>query len=478
MQNIYQVEALTNKSLGLLERFFIHRHHLKLYNSVAVTATYTAPRKLLQAAGNIESLVYTALQTVINKQAILGVTVQDADTPEPKWVRLESIDLSRVVSIVDIDPKSNLDTALQTAHTIEFEPVDELPLWRVVIFALDSQLKANNDSFSFGVGFFFHHGIGDGLSGKAFHLSFLPALNELSDTKFIQQSTIQIPKLPLIPNVELNAEFPVTIWFALKQIINEFVFSRASPLSWTGPLVPTTPPTTRPTINIRSFSLPSPAITTLLAKCRAEGTSLTALFAVLVARKLALMYPTHSRFSSIIPFSLRKFSGHTPLDIGVYFSGATTSFSSETPLPSGHISCASPAAGSEDTALWDSARAYKASIATLTSSPANQGVGLIKFVKNNLPGFFLGKLGKARENAFEISNIMSLDGTSGEVSIERVHFTATLATFAVPFLVDVASVKGGDMTACVCWDPTVVEEKDAGEMSSWFEGQVRGLCEE
>lgn len=421
---------------------------------------------------------------MVSNHPILGVTVIDEDTVEPKWVRLETIDLTKIVSTVEADPNSNLDMAVEEGHRMEFDQLGTLPLWRIIVAVQESKSTTGQETLSFAIGYFFHHAIGDGISGAAFHLSFLDALNNVSHGLLgVTETTITVPKTPLLPTIEMSVRFPLSIWFTVKMIFTTFVYSREDPLHWWGPLVTTTPPQHRPTVKVRSFSLPYELVVKLVAQCRKEATTVTALFSVLVARKFALMYPSHSRFTGSIPFSLRKVTGHTVRDMGCFLSGLPLLFSSESKLPSGYISCASDPETSlaQDTKLWESARASKALIISGSSSTVDQPIGLLKFVKNDYKSYFLGMLGKNRDCAFEVTNIGVVDGgadsehgkNGSKATFDQVVFSASTQMQGYPYSVLIATAKNGSLTSTLCWDDGVMEDEEAHGLSRWLEKSIR-----
>jgi hypothetical protein len=78
-----------------MEKFFIFRNQVKFYNNIEVGATYTVPRSLLQIPPEdaFKSLIYSALAETLKTQPILGVTIEDEQGMNPKWARLDRIDL-------------------------------------------------------------------------------------------------------------------------------------------------------------------------------------------------------------------------------------------------------------------------------------------------------------------------------------------------------------------------------------------------
>ncbi|TVY82107.1 Uncharacterized protein LSUE1_G004256 [Lachnellula suecica] len=213
---------------GRMERFNIIRNHLKFYNKLGVVANYTAP--LLTAT--LQATIFTCLKEVLNHHPILGVTTLNEGSPEPTWTRLKSFDLRSVVKFVQPDVRGN-DGWIQDALRAPFEVVEDLPLWRVVIVPQEAE---GNDKTSFAVGFFCHHAIADGVSAGAFQLTFLDALNDLIDGKIgiEQTAVVQVPKLPLVPNIEMATPLPVGILYALKKVMNTYVYSSEDPRVWTG----------------------------------------------------------------------------------------------------------------------------------------------------------------------------------------------------------------------------------------------------
>lgn len=448
-----------------------------MYNNVAVTTTYTIPRSMLQDR-SLEDLVYRAIgYFVIQQHPIMGVTVSGEGSPDPKWVRLPMIDLREVMKVVDADPNSNLDPYIQEANRGQFDRLGELPLWRLLLIYSPAAIASSKDMIAFTFGFFCHHAMGDGLSCAAFHHTFLEALN--SPLPPNPQPLIVVPALPLLPTLEMGTPVPLTILYTIRKVFAALVYSPIDPLEWAGPLISRTA-TRPPLVNQRSFFLPSHSLAHLLALCRTEKTTLTALITVLVARKLALMFPTHSRFRCTVPFSMRKFTGHGLWDMGMLVSGLTTAFSSDAVVPAGYISCYTPLPSKSpkplavDPLLWSSARACKAAIVAQSSSATDQPVGLIKFVQKDMRGYFLGMLGGKRDHAFEVSNIGVVDGEvegegKGRVGFGRVLFSQGHSTYAPPYIVCLASAKGGEMGVSLTWEEGVVNDESAEGLLSWLE---------
>jgi hypothetical protein len=477
-----------------MERFNIIRHHLHMYNSVHVSATYTIPSSLLlsPSPASFKALIYTSLSRVLKAHPILNVTIQDEGSREPRWQRVPKINFDQIVKIFDRDPETSLDGWLEEGLRTRVDRVDELVVWRVNVAVKESDLASSPETLKFTLAFFGHHAITDGLSCAAFHSAFLDSLNALiSDpSEITEQSIVETPKLPLIHSLEQGAKLPVTFLYALTLIFKTYIYDPHDPLEWAGPLIPSTTPTAPPIVSLRSFSLPPAQVQSLIQKCREEKTTITSLVIMLVARKLGEMYPSHKHFTATIPFSMRKFSGHSNRDMGVIVSNVQPKFSSEDKTPRGFISCApsSPGSGSRsakesakvDEALWNSARAMKAQLVAKTASATNQTVNMLSFV-SDYGRLFIQKLGTPREQAFEVTNITTIDGglepgkeiDSKKATFDRAWFCGGLSTYGNPYVVSLVSVKGGYMNVCVTWEEGVVSKEDAAAMAAALEEGLR-----
>ena len=469
-----------------MERFNIIRNYVNFYNNVQVSATYTIARSTLPSPdlASFTHLIHSALRETLKSQPILNVVIEDEGTPQPKWKRAETIDFRELVKITEHNPTLNPDKWLTEGHKERLDRVDEVPVWRVRVGIQESDLWAASSTLSFILAFYGHHAIADGVSCGVFHTTFLDAMKSLvADAALINTSPLfrPSPSLKLLPSLEEATPLPISIWFAIKQIIKAFFYNPVDPKNWSGPPVASSLPTITP--NLRTFSLSPTQVTKLLQVCRDNGTTLTALVSVLTARKITAMHPDYSHVAGVIPFSFRKFSGHSSRAMGVFVSSVTPYFASEPNPPHGYISCASTSTDKYDqpnSELWESARQTRQFIASGSASPKNQMVGMLRFAPD-FKGFFLGLFGKKRDHAFEVSNIGVVDGGigggEGEASFDKVVFSTGLCVYGDPFSVLVASAKGGDLTVSVSWMSEVTDEKEGVALCEYLKEWMSGLAE-
>ena len=139
-------------------------------------------------------------------------------------MRLDKIDLREVVQFRDMSESYQF---IEDMHQRPFSRMGELPLWRVVVVGRPPQSFASpvdkkkdalgTEENEFEVGFFYHHCIGDGKSGAAFHMNFLDTLNALAGADpvitLMAERIVEPPKLDLLPSVEEGHVWPLSMMF-------------------------------------------------------------------------------------------------------------------------------------------------------------------------------------------------------------------------------------------------------------------------
>jgi hypothetical protein len=480
-----------------MEQFNIIRNRIHFYNKVLVAATYTLPAPALlrplsssDPTGVVQNLIYSALARVIEIQPLLGVVVRDEDSNAPQWRRVKNVQLDEMVTFVD----GSSDAWIEEGHRNVLDRRDELPLWRVIAAVPNPDVSAQNGTCSFTIGFYFHHGIGDGLSGGAFQLAFLDALKDLVNRPNLISSNSEVPvsKLPLPPTLEESTPLPITIWFAMKQMVRAYIYCPIDNNEWAGPPITSTAPEHIPLSSTQYFSLQPEVVAKLVATCRAKKTTVTALLTVLTARKLAQMYPNYTRFKGTVPFSMRKFSGYSNRDMGCLVTNVVACFSSEVKPPRGYISCRctnqmqdigdkfGDVKGNQlakDDTLWSSTQAVKSFITTGAATPANQMAGMLAYV-SNVAKMLFKKLGSKRDHAFEVTNIGVIDGgavSEGKVFFDKIMFSGSVCTYGNPFAVAVASAKNGWMTIAVRYEEGLLSRSEASDLATYLEERLREL---
>lgn len=282
---------------------------------MAISATYILPNTFTLA---IQEYVYKALETLISQNAALSAIPvrEDNDT----WFfRLPEIDLSQTVSFqkrtrdypVEEKPDTELCELLQVHQKAEF--VAPLPFWRMIILT-----EPNDQRFT--AIYIFHHAIADGISGKAFHETFLIALHDAATSLTSGEATRQVipsPKLPLLPNLEAVHPCSISYTFLLKQFFRNKICPYRDPGLWTGPKSFTPFDT-----EIRQIVVPEPVSTALRQRCRQNQATITSVIHTAAARSLLAHLPEeYTKLEAISAMSSRRWlkeeEGITDQSMGV-----------------------------------------------------------------------------------------------------------------------------------------------------------------
>jgi hypothetical protein len=459
---------------GNFERYNIARNRNRFYNNVGATASYEISNTLLSEHG-LEAVTFSALRRTINRHPSLGIGILDEDSLTPSWVRLPEIDLKKVVRIESLDGETDsrrYDGIIEGEHRIPFENVGDLPLWRVVLITRrtspsNHQLTAGSTTVD--VGFFWHHGIGDGGSGIAFHLEFLDALNGIgNDTPVLSDAIVVPPKVDLLPSIEERHPLPLSIFFLFRQLFKMILPKRVDNLLWTGPPLRSEKNIT----HLRTLFLPDSVVQILVRLCRENNVTITALIVVVIARILATTYRDYRHFTCKTAMSFRRFTKTDNRDMVNYVSSICHRFSSDS--KSGYINC-----GGEF--KWSAVKACKRDIDAATASPKNHGIGLLKYL-NDYGTWMRNLIGGRRLESFEVSNIGVMDGgldqQSNAAKVKRLLFSQSSNVMGPAYVFNMATVKGGDLAVALTWQEGVLDDEVAEKVLMELGTELSGLCKD
>lgn len=354
---------------------------------------------------------------MINVHPILSAIVVDEDSNSPYFARLPFINLEDVVTfktrfIPTFEPTRDieLDQILENDHNRGFkERYGELPFWRLIVTTTPG---VENE---FTASFIFHHALGDGTSGMAFHKSFLAGLlNPIT----VENTIIVLPLLPLLPTLE--GMLPsATIPKAPRHIPTEL---------WTGNKIASTTHT-----HYLSHALSQDTSMKFLKACKVNGTTLTATLSAIIAVSLVKSLPSSTKFSELectIPISLRRFLP-APIDeneLGVWIDAFSTYYRRSDILQFS----------------WEEARKCRMAI---TDVLAKEGQEVNVFGLRNVTDmreYFLAKIGQERTSSFNVSNVgcMKLSADGGDWKMGRMIFSRS--AFVAGSAIDVGVITGPD----------------------------------
>ncbi|KAJ5887508.1 hypothetical protein N7495_007549 [Penicillium taxi] len=433
--------------VGRLEQYSTSRYQVKFYLNVAVTATYTLPESFTLPT---KDYIYRACETLIGQHPVLSAIPAAEETQQPYFVRLPQINLDQAVSFeprkniptesADGEPSPDLDleALLEVQHNTPFAELS--PNWRLCILT-----NPVNDR-EFTAAFVFHHALGDGNSGKAFHRTFLQALHS-APTAVETKSQIQSPQEPLLPNIEALHPMPLSIFYLAKQLFKAKIWSPSETGLWAGSEVQT-PVTTR----LRLLPFSKDVVASLRGQCRKEGTTITAFLQTMIARSLFAHLPdVYSLLICSGALSCRRWLPDIITDdsIGVYVSDFEEKYRRTSVMSSNGLF------------PWDETRRSRQTIeAVLELKGRDAKPNLLKFVDNYQQELCMSKLGQKRDKTFEVSNIGAFQAESdpGRPSIGGMVFSQCASVIGNAIEISTISGPDGCLVLGISWQDSVVEE--------------------
>lgn len=448
-----------------MEQYSTARNPLGFYYNVAVAATYTLPESSL----SIKDYVYRACEAAIFQHPILCAIPVGEDTKEPHWARLPEIDLGRSVSSQkrshpfpgEDEKDDELEKLLNIQHNIAFSP--PLPYWRVCLL-LDAGNKRR-----FTAAFVFHHAVGDGTSGKAFHKSFLEGLHAVTESSAETRQVISSPTMPLLPSIEEIHPMTLTIPYLATTLFKEKVWSWRDPGLWTGSEIRVPLET-----QMRHIVIPKSLATSFRHACRRNNTTITAALQTIVSRAVFTHIPDNfTQLKCNGPLSSRKFLPDIVTDdsIGVWIQDYNEFYSRDDVML--------------DSFPWSEAQRSRRTIeSTLSLQGTNASPNLLRYVNDFHQELFLSKVGKQRGSSFELSNIgvfapgLNLNDDPSKPHIGRMIFSQCASVTGCA--VEISVISGGDgcLVLALSWQTGVVEEGLASSVIETVEKEVHELAQE
>ncbi|KAF4956247.1 hypothetical protein FSARC_11646 [Fusarium sarcochroum] len=347
------------------------------------------------------------------------------------------------------------------------------PAWKVVVL---KHMRDSNDPGSgqlsltrLDIAFFIHHAIADGLSGIAFHASFMDSLKSISG---LQGS----PSWPMAFN-EIRA-VPAAIEERVDCLSCDCTIC-SSPgacgrKAWAGaPISPA------PTLDFKSLvhivTIPPEDLSNVLKKCKKSKATLTGLLHSLICT--ALWHGIKEDvpgFRSVTPFSVRRHTGASERDIVNHVS-FLTSYVSRTELEK--ISTWEPGSAAEDQQIIDLARSFGKEIVTRVKEFPHGSMVTRQNRVQDLLSHCRSQGGTERQYTYELSNLGSTSNIvapeGSGMELEKLVFTqcGLVAGPAISF--NCASTKGGPLVISITWEKGIIGEATVEHVASELETRLR-----
>ncbi|KAL4785151.1 hypothetical protein BJX76DRAFT_367108 [Aspergillus varians] len=460
------------------ERRTISREDLGFYNALVIAAIYEIENDEIDIS-SAQSFIPPLTQCIL-EHPFLGVVVKDKHTEKPSFEGVPSIDLNNHILILHNDQIGH-DSENKTLEKILLPILDrpwpaDIPPWRIIILPL-APPEDNPSATRCFIAFSFSHTLGDGMSGLAFHRTFLHAWHKHPEnkTKHPSSSFLITPSTKPLPEpFDTPSRLPISWSFLLTPLIAAYLpnflnkllglhasASLLNPGTWTGSpmfLDPSVPNNTR----LRLLEVEAPLVQSALRASRAHGTKLTGTLHQMIVRALNKALPDSdniTNFASGTAIDMRGSIGVPAYTWGLYVSAhfdihprpqkqqqpqqqpavseSESSESSPSPIP---------------TEMWTSAARITKSLAECAVKLQDQSVGLLRYAPS-IRGWMAKMIGARRDCSYRISNLLSFDGGSRDrgVRITKAVFATPADVTGSPLAVDVVSVKGGSLVCAVGW---------------------------
>ncbi|KAG0030556.1 hypothetical protein BGZ81_002513 [Podila clonocystis] len=211
------------RPIGNLERYSVSRTNAGLYYNVVVgtrlqllpgtQGSQTAPKDPAQWL----KLLTGPLTWLVQKHPSLSVVIGDHLSSHPTFLRMPSVDLSKIVRVTSIDRSHDIPKVLEEEHAKPFDFTNhDVPLWRIVVAHV-----AEDDSFY--LLYAFGHMIADGRSGVALTEQLVERLNyeaTIAPPTEALSTTVVSPTDPLPEPLEKRANCYPSIPTLVKEAVS------------------------------------------------------------------------------------------------------------------------------------------------------------------------------------------------------------------------------------------------------------------
>lgn len=362
-----------------------------------------------------------------------------------------------------------LDAELEREHNRAF--VSGLPQWRLLLMRDTEVNLVGLIRFTFS--FFYHHVLGDGLSGLAFLKCFVNSL-QLPPTSDPISPTLPVSSQALPPNVEeltsmveKGADEMVSDQEKkdppISKVIPASSESESPPKVWIGSIpVNTLPVSSR----FSSFTVPPRETQILRQICSAQSVSMTPLLQTIVAKSVFLAIPSDfDQLRGLCSLNLRPHLDNSVVQtaMGNYVGGFATVYNRKS-----LVGKETNLQGSRDEGFWKEVRRTKestlAAIDTekkkieMTSRPAPSGV---KTQGLDMVTWMQGLIGQPRVASFDINNLGTVafnQGVLGTVELGKVVFSASQSAIGSALKINIVTSPKGYMVIGLAWQQEVIND--------------------
>lgn len=410
------------------------------------------------------SAIYQALAICIEQHPILTAIIKNPESERAFYERVPFLNLAEhVLHCQKHDTELAEDDLIENVlpSMLDHKWRKDIPRWKLFIEPiLDNQWLMS---------FAFCHSIGDGMSGIAFHRSFLNALEATESpvsTKTVVQSSTGLlaaafdtkERLPvswpylLTPLLAVYVSNPVAISLGLRAAA-----STVDHGTWTGSNMFYTKDHFRTGVKIMSFE--AALLRKILDIAKFHNTKLTAVIHGLIikamSRHVSSEAVTTTNLVSQTAVNMRGSVNASNDQMGLFVSG----FYDIHPLD------VEPSPLATNASFWSAASTMTRDLSLCVGSLQDHPIGLLQYLPN-VRSWTLSKPGLSRDCSYEVSNLgafIPISAINKKVSISKMFFAQPANVVSAPLVFNIVSVAGGDLVCAVTWQVGALDVPESDE---------------
>jgi hypothetical protein len=397
---------------------------------------------------------HAAIKSCVDEHPFLSAQVVDGDInyPKPTYWRGSklNIDDNHLTLIEKPTDESGIEGFVENLHH-QVKGDHSSPLWSLCILPLRTDHTHQKKFFA---AFVFSHVLGDGMSGLAFHHSFLRSLqrkDSAPESNIIATGTAAFPA-----PFDIASRLPISWLFLLAPLLAVFMPKFLSNLlglraaasiidsgTWLGPTIFFDASQTEQT-RIKMITIESDTLRKNLQACRQNQAKLTGALhqVILHALKAKINQPGITNFASQTAVNMRGSICASDDEMGLFVSGYYENHWKENIAE----------IGSEK--FWQAARHTSNELAKCAATLQDQPIGLLRFLPS-IRSWTQGKLGQKRDGSYEVSNLGAFrrnqSDANSRANMSKIVFSQPANIPGAPLTFNFVSVQGGSLVCVVSW---------------------------
>lgn len=388
----------------------------------------------------------------------LSVRVRKPETEKPFYEASSIENLEKHIEILSQSEIADDIAAIEdvTPSLLDTKPFTDAPGWKIVVLPL----KTADDSVTKKcfIAFSFSHSVGDGISGLAFHKSFLAGLQDSTSSQDLKAAPGAMPEA-----FDTKKNLPISLGYLLAPALGQYLprflakafglraaVSTISPTTWLGNGTYFFKPDDHNS-GAKLFSLSGETVSNLVQKCRSENTKLTSLLHQIIMHALSVVLPVEGvdSFASQTAINMRHHVDVSNDTMGLYVTGFFDTHDRTTDLST----------------IFARARNMNTKLHTCSNTLADQSIGLLRYLIS-MRSWTSGKLGGQKDSSYELSNLLAFDAgpqaEDAQWSLGNMIFAQPANVMGSPLNYNVAARKGGDLVCSVTWQVGALGQEDEG----------------